>query len=191
MIFLVKGKYNYFDDLESLSSLSLSAVSLACGRSTDTDLPELRRECDRLVCSIEDALFSDFLPPLERDGIAAVAHCLSRIIDRSAELMSDSCSTASFMQKNEEAHVCIKLASSLKDGIFMLRKIKKTSDCPDLCGYRALLCEGRQSHKRMLAALRKGEISKVHRETVILTSRLRIELSEAFDRTVEVMLNNI
>ena len=187
----MKGKYNYFDDLEALSALSLSATSLACGREKGLNISELRRECDRLICKIEDTLFSDFLPPLERDGIAAVAHCLSRVVDRSSELLSDPYATTPFMRSNEEAAVCIRLAEALKDGIFMLRRIRRPSECPDICGYRELLCEGRQSHKRMLAAVRRGEVSKCHRETIILTSRLRTELSEAFDRLIEVMLNNI
>ena len=188
---MVKGKYNYFDDLEALSVLALSAASLACAREESLNISELRQECDRLVCKIEDALFSDFLPPLERDGIAAVAHCLSRVIDRSTELLSDPYATAAFMTRNQEADICIKLASELRDGIFMLRRIKKPSECPDLCGYRELLCQGRRSHKRMLEAVRTGEVSKCHREAIILTARLRTELSEAFDKLIEVMLNNI
>lgn len=188
---MVKGKYNYFDDLEALSALSLSATSLACGREKNLNISELRRECDRLVCKIEDTLFSDFLPPLERDGIAAVAHCLSRVVDRSSELLSDPYATASFMLGNEEADVCVKLAEELREGIIMLRRIKKPSEYPNICGYRELLCKGRLSHRHMLSAVRTGAVSKCHREAIILTARLRTELSEAFDRLIEVMLNNI
>ena len=188
-------KYNYFKDLERLSVLSLSAVYLSCGRSDESaaegGISSLRLECDRLICETEDALFADFLPPLERDGIAAVAHCLSRIVDRAADLLSDSSSTLSFMQSNTEAHVCIKLAEELKDGIFMLRRIRKPSEYPNICGHRDLLCIGRRSHRRMLDAVRTGEVSKCHREAIILTARLRTELSEAFDKLIEVMLNNI
>ena len=192
---MVKGKYNYFDDLEALSTLSLSATSLACsisdGEPTGVCLSDLRRECDRLICKIEDALFSDFLPPLERDSIAAMTHCLSRVIDRSADILSDPYTTAAFMQSNQESIVCVKLANELKNGIFMLRRIKKPSECPDLRGHRELLSEGRQAHKNMLCAVRSGKISKCHREAIILTARLRTELSEAFDKLIEVMLNNI
>ena len=187
-------KYNYFEDLEKLSVLSLSAVSLACGsaeRSDVSDFSELRKECDRLICKTEDALFLDFLPPLERDGIAAIAHCLSRIVDRAADLLSDPYATAAFMQRNEEAEICVRLAEELKKGIFVLRRIKKPSECPDLRGYRALLSEARCAHKRMLCAVRSGTVSKCHAEAIILTARLRTELSEAFDELVEIMLNNI
>lgn len=188
---MVKGKYSYFNDLEALSVLTLSATSLACGKVKELNISDIRRECDRLVCKIEDTLFSDFLPPLERDGIAAVAHCLSRVVDRSSEILLEPYATSAFMLNNEEADICVRLAEGLKDSIFMLRRIKKPSECPDICGYRRLLCEGRQSHKRMLAAVRRGDVSKCHREAIILTSRLRTELSEAFDKLVEVMLNNI
>ena len=191
MIFLVKEKYNYFNDLEAMSSLSLQATSLACGRQRNLNISELRQDCDRLVCRTEDALFCDFLPPLERDGIAAIAHCLSRVIDRSSELLSDPYATATFMQSNQEADICIKLAEELKDGIFMLRRIRKPSEYPNICGHRDLLCIGRRSHRRMLDAVRTGEVSKCHREAIILTARLRTELSEAFDKLIEVMLNNI
>ena len=188
-------KYNYFEDLERLSALSFSAVSLSCGRleesAAEGGISSLRLECDRLICETEDALFADFLPPLERDGIAAVAHCLSRIVDRASDLLSDSSSTLSFMQSNTEAHVCIKLAEELKNGIFMLRRIKKPSESPDLRGYRELLAEGRQAHRAMLSAVRSGSIPKRHAESIILTARLRTELSEAFDKLVEIMLNNI
>ncbi|MBQ8850625.1 MAG: hypothetical protein IJ011_09865 [Clostridia bacterium] len=184
-------KYNYFEDLEKLSELSLSAVCLACGTEEKANISDIRRECDRLVCKTEDALFSDFLPPLERDNIAATAHCLSRIIDTVSELTSDPSATATFMKTNEEAAVCIKLSEELRNGIFLLRRIRKPDENPDLQGYRQLLSEGRNAHKRMLAKVRSGALSKKHAEAIILTGRLRSELSTAFDELIEIMLNNI
>lgn len=187
-------KHNYFDDLEGLSEIALSAVSLACSPDKKTsrrDLSSLRRECDGIVCRIEDALFSDFLPPLERDGIAAIAHGLSRIVDRASELLSAPSAAPQFMQRNEEAAICVRLAEELKNGIYLLRRIKKPSEAPDLCGYRRLLSEGRAAHKRILCSVRSGSVSKCHAEAIILTARLRTELSAVFDELVEIMLNNI
>lgn len=187
-------KHNYFDDLEGLSEIALSAVTLACRsekKGSKDGISELRRECDRMVCRTEDALFSDFLPPLERDGIAAVSHGLSRIVDRAAELLSDPSATPQFMQRNEEAEICVRLAAELRNDVYLLRRIKKPSDTPDLCGYRRLLSEGRAAHKRMLCAVRAGSVSRSHAEAVILTARLRTELSAVFDELVEIMLNNI
>ena len=185
-------KYNYFDDLEGLAETALSAVSLACrGESPNEVISELRRKCDGIVCRTEDALFSDFLPPLERDGIAAIAHGLSRIVDRASELLSDPSASPQFMKRNEEAAICVRLASELRDGIYLLRRIKKPSDTPDLCGYRELLSDGRQAHRRMVCAVRSGSLSRSYAEAIILTARLRTELSAVFDELIEIMLNNI
>ena len=85
-------KYNYFENLEQLSDCAKQAVELACGGRIDTDsssMSTLRRSCDRIVCELEDALFSDFLPPLERDTIAACAHGLSRVVDQATELLGN------------------------------------------------------------------------------------------------------
>ena len=187
-------KHNYFDDLERLSEIALSAVTLVCHseKRKDTDgISELRRECDGIVCRTEDALFSDFIPPLERDGIAAISHGLSRIVDRASELLADPSASPQFMHRNEEAEICVRLAAELRDSVYLLRRIKKPSDTPDLCGYRRLLSEGRAAHKRMLCAVRAGSVSRSHAEAVILTARLRTELSAVFDELVEIMLNNI
>ena len=189
MIRLVK--YNYFEDLEKLSVLSLSAVSLAGGIVCKDSISEIRKECDGIVCNTEDALFSDFLPPLERENIAATAHCLSRIVERAAELSADPYATPAFMKQNEEAEVCIKLAEELKKDIFLLRRIKRPEESPNTCGYRTLLSEGRCAHRRMLAKVRSGALSKKYAEAIILTGKLRSELSRAFDELIEIMLCNI
>ena len=58
-------KYNYFDTLEQLSDRVVRVVTMACGDAgADSKIiSELRKDCDRQICSLEDALFSDFLPP--------------------------------------------------------------------------------------------------------------------------------
>jgi len=188
---IVLVKYNYFEDLEKLSVLSLSAVTLSCGIEQPKGISDIRKECDSIVCKIEDTLFTDFLPPLERDNIAATAHCLSRIVDKSSELLSDATATPAFMRSNDEAAVCVKLAEELTREIFLLRKIRRPEEMPNLQGYRELLSEGRSAHKQMLSKVRGGTISRKHAEAIILTGRLRSELSLAFDEIVEIMLNNI
>ena len=183
-------KYNYFEDLEKLSSLSLSAVTLSCGGDGESS-PRIRPECDALVCKIEDNLFADFLPPLERDNIAAAAHCLSRIVDKAYELRSEPSADPTFMKSNDEATVCIKLAEELSRAVFLLRRIRRPEEMPDLQGYRELLDEGRAAHKKMLTRIRSGQVSRSKAEAIILTGRLRGELSLAFDEIIEIMLNNI
>ncbi len=184
-------KYNYFEELEKLSVLSLTAVSIACGDKSDESLSDIRIECDRLVCKTEDALFSDFLPPLERDNIAAAAHCLSRVVDKAGDIISDTKATKALMKSNDEGLICIRLAEELKSVVFMLKSIKKPSEMPDLQGFRRLLCDGRAAHKQMLLKVRTGSLPRSAAETVILTGKLRTELSSAFDEIVEIMLNNI
>ena len=95
------------------------------------------------------------------------------------------------MRQNEEAAVCVRLSEELKNGIFLLRRIKRPEESPDLCGYRKLLSEGRCAHRRMLAKVRSGAVPRKYAEAIILTGRLRYELSQSFDELVEIMLNNI
>ncbi len=184
-------KCNYFENLEELSKISASAVRIACTTDTKSDISELRIEGDRLVLLTEDALFSDFLPPLERDNIAAAAHSLSRIIDVSSELISDISVKNGAMICNEEADICVRLADKLSSCISLLRRIRKPNETPDIQGFRELLSQGRKAHRKMIQKVRSGAIPRSSAEAIILTGRLRSELSRAFDELVEIMLNNI
>ena len=188
------GKYNYFDSLKQLSSLSERAVTVACTgkNATETATPSsLRRESDRLVCELEDTLFSDFLPPLERESIAACAHSLSRLTDRALELAAHTALLPSACRSHEEGRICVRLATELSRSIDMLQKIRKPNESPDVQGFRKLLAEGRAAHGAMLDQLHTGTLPRSMAQTIIMTGRLRAELSCAFDDLVEVMLNNI
>lgn len=187
-------KYNYFEKLEQLSTLAESAVQLTCGNiphRDPQDVSNLRKACDRLVCELEDALFSDFLPPLERENIAACAHCLSRVMDQASELLSYLSLMPPATKFNEEGKICIRLAAHIKDSIAMLPKIRKPDEMPDVQGFRQLLCEGRAAHAAMLSKLHAGVLPRSAAQVIIHTGRLRCELSRTFDELVEIMLNNI
>ncbi len=184
------GKFNYFEGLERLSSLSLSALMLTV-QGKEQELSPLRLEADTRVLNIEDALFTDFLPPLERDNIAAMAHALYRIIDSVSELISEPSATPAFMKENDELHVCIELGKKLNEGVRLLRKIRAPKELPDISGFRRQLSLGRDAHKRMLCRVRSGTLPRSCGEAIILTARLRIELAEAYDKLVEIMLENI
>ena len=187
-------KYNYFEKLEQLSTLAESAVRLTCDNipHRDTqDLSNLRRASDRLICELEDTLFSDFLPPLERESIAACAHCLSRVMDQASELLSYLALLPPAARVNEEGTVCIRLASHIRSSIALLPKIRKPDELPDAQGFRQLLSEGREAHAAMLTKLHAGVLPRSSAQAIILTGRLRSELSHAFDELVEIMLNNI
>lgn len=185
------SKFDYCGELETLARLSTQAVRIACsGKETERSetFSDLRRTADRTVCGLEDALFSDFMPPLERDGIAACAHCLSRVIGEASELLPP-CDTPTFA--NEEGEVCVRLAEQLEQTVILLRRITHPDQSPDTRAFRTLLSEGRLAHGRMLSSLRGGNLPRSAASTIIQTGRLRAELSESFDRVVEVMLDNI
>ena len=184
------GKYRYFETLEKLSELSERAVILSCAEEAMVErgaFASLRLSCDRIICELEDTLFSDFLPPLERDSIAACAHCLSRVIDQAWELSSNPIPS----RANEEGLICVRLAGLLRQSVELLRRLNKPKEFPDSQGFRRLLFEGREAHRRMLDKLRSGALPRSAAGAIIQTGRLRSELSLAFDELVEVMLNNI
>lgn len=186
-------KYHYFETLEQLSDCVVQAVSSACSPSfekKETCASELRRTCDRFICELEDALFSDFLPPLERDNIAACAHSLSRVVDQALELMGNM-PQYSDEKYNEEGMICVRLAETLKASIAMLRRIRKPNEIPDIQGYRNRLTEGRRAHHAMLQKIHAGMLPRSFAQSIILTGRLRAELSHSFDELVEIMLKNI
>ena len=186
-------KYHYFETLEQLCDSVVTVVSMACGEKAadPKTVCELRRRCDRQICELEDALFSDFLPPLERDNIAACAHALSRVVDQAIELIGNSATYSGAGKPTEEGAVCIRLAAALKSAVSMLRRIRKPNETPDIQGYRALLGEGRSAHTAMLQKLHTGMLPRSAAQKIILTGRLRAELSHSFDELVEVMLGNI
>ncbi len=188
------AKFHYFESLEQLSELCEQVVRLGCMPSTreaPARLSEARRASDGIVCSLEDALFSDFLPPLERDSIAACAHALSRVIDQASELIARGEELSPTLKDNREAALCISLSEELSRSVAMLRRIAKPDQSPDIQGFRSLLGEGRAAHAETLSGLHRGALPRSALATSILLSRLRTELSHAFDELVEVMLNNI
>ena len=187
-------KCNYFEKLGQLATLAESAVQLTCGNiphRDPQDVSNLRKASDRLICEMEDALFSDFLPPLERENLAACAHCLSRVMDQASELFSYLSILPAGAQVNEEGRICILLASGLRNAIAMLPRIRKPDEIPDVRGFRQLLCRGRDAHATMLSKLHSGVLPRSAAQVIIHTGRLRCELSHAFDELVEIMLNNI
>lgn len=187
-------KYPYFESLEKLSASVVEAVRLSSEGSTKKGKEELfaiRHDSDKIVCELENALFSDFLPPLERDNIAACAHSLSRVIDRSVELSLCNGNLTAASMLHEEAKICVALAEQLHRDITLLRSIRKPSEMPALEEFRALLAEGRNAHTAMLAKISSGAFPRHVAECVNLCGKLRAELSRCFDETVEIMLNNI
>lgn len=188
------AKYPYFEALETLSALAVQAVQIACTdafKKEKETLRTIRLSRDKSVCELEDALFCDFLPPLERDNLAAMAHGLSRVIDCASDLALSKMHISVTSLANEEARICILLAEQLERDIGRLRTIRKPSEMPSLREFRELLAEARASHGTMLGRVASGAFPRQAAETIILCGKLRSELSRAFDELVEIMLNNI
>jgi hypothetical protein len=188
-------KLNYFDSLERLSLLSSRAVFIACSAhkpSSHNEMVNIRHSADITLCELEKALFSDFMPPLERNNIAACAHSLQRILEKSSDILNYQSSKNFFAEKkNKEAELCIRLSGSIEENIFRLRKIKKPEELPDFIGFRSLLSDARAAHTDLQKKLNSGAYPKNAQQTLNLLGRLRCELSRCFDDIIEIMLNNI
>lgn len=188
-------KLNYFDSLERLAIFCSRAVFISCSSqkvASANELAHLRIAADKCVCELERALFSDFMPPLERRSIAECAHALARVLEKCNEISNHrGCKNFLAEKKNKEAELCIRLAQLIEENIFRLRKIKKPDELPDLIGFRKLLCEARTAHACMQKKLCSGAYSKSSQQLHSLTAELRCELSRCFDSIVEIMLNNI
>ena len=190
------AKFRYFESLEELSNTALQAVKLSCKSKGCTkkekqELSAIRLSADKCVCELEDALFADFLPPLERDSIAACAHCLSRVFDRAADLASSIVSMPSSSRADEEQKICIRLCEVLHDDIALLKKIRKPSEMPSHRAFRALLAKGRSAHADALAKIGAGALPRSYANSIILCAKLRSELARSYDELLEIMLNNI
>ena len=189
------AKINYYEALEELSQLAAEAVRHGAegGLSGLVEAQsDLRRRCDRKICELENALFADFMPPLERDNIAACAHAFSRVIDKANDLAAASVGAWGVANKwNREGAVCVKLSEELVRHTELLRTIRKPKELPDLKGFRSLLAEGRRADAELVRRVNSGALPKSCMRVIILTARLSSELSRAFDEIVEIMLNNI
>lgn len=186
------SKYNYFEALETLAEYALEAVEYAClDKHSKKPLSELRSRCDKTLFSLEESLFSEFLPPLERDNIAAYAHCLSRVLDAAAEHFALCCLGGGLKLNTEEEKICYELAKIIFENTRILRNLKKSGDLPDIKEFRIQARKALEAHGSELTRINSGasHISRTH--TVISAGRIRIELSRCFDELLEIMLNNI
>ncbi len=203
---------NYFDILEELSKNACEAVSIACGyplgacgqndrkceKKADCNkkgdkerLCSLRCECDRIICSIEDNLFSDFIPPLQRDNIASLAHGFWRIISRASEHYNTATVRQSAGVQNEEERLCVVLTEKLSQNTAMLRQIRNPEKTPSLTEFRATLRQAGEAHNAYLSKIGSGAVPRSCAMRAFSAARLRFEISRCFDGLIEVMLGNI
>jgi hypothetical protein len=185
-------KFNYFEALEVLADLAVMAVGCACIDHTPKKaLSEIRYECDRTLYSLEESLFAEFLPPLERDNIAAYAHCLSRVVDSAAEHIALCCLNGTAKRKTQEEKICYELAQKIKENTYILRTLKKSGELPSIEDFRNQTRSAFEAHRKDLSLIRSGAVPKSLAHNVISAGRIRTELSRCFDELLEIMLNNI
>ncbi len=186
-------KYDYFETLESLSIYASEAVKLACSENTSSKkhLEDIRANSSQKLMSLESSLFSDFLPPLERDSIAAYAHTLKDLTDTACEHFT-LCRTCTVQKKKtEEEALCISLVSEIKESTAILRNLKKPGETPDIQKFRDILHKAIQAHISELSKISNGALPKSLTPVILSSGRLRASLSHCFDSLIEIMLYNI
>ncbi|MBQ8345607.1 MAG: hypothetical protein IJY42_05010 [Clostridia bacterium] len=180
------GKVNYFEQLEAMSRLMLEGV-----KAVDKKEPLPLGEGERLLCSCELALFSDFLPPLERHSIAMMAHALLLIL-REAELLRSVVTPQGLRgQAKEEYEQCLSMCQQLDTELRLLRTVRKPRAVPELGAFRQWQSQAEAAHRGMLHQLSAGALPRTASELAHRLEQLRHSIAEAFDRLVEVMLINI
>ena len=173
-------KYDYHSSIRTLSEKSADCVICAC-RGRPQAVLSLRDECQRILCELEGALFSEFLPPLDRSGLAAYAHTLCALAD-SAIIYSKLASTgyAQLSQRRFES-ATLSLCEILKESAAMLGGIKKSSEIPRLEEFRKLKSSALDGARERSQA------------PLLISSRenMLFALSDAFDSLVELILKSI
>ena len=181
-------KINYFELLEEISVLCTRAVFLASQNSRSL-LQKSICECRALqeqylqkACALEDFLFTDFLPPLERRSIAEAAHGMGRIIECSDHIIFQKLQRSGYDKKAKEQDTYVKLAKLLEESVALLKKIKKPNQLPRSKEFREMLLSARKSSRSS---------QKKQSPSALCMTELREELSNCFDRIIEIMLCNI
>ena len=181
-------KINYFELLEEISLLSARAVFLASGstrQSLQKSLPECRAlqgQCAEKICALEERLFTDFLPPLERRSIAEAAHGMGKIIDCSYKTIFLKLQRTGYDKRAKEQEASLKLMEILEESVALLKKIKKPNQMPRAREFRDILLTSRSSTRPQ---------SKKQSPSTPYTQELCEELSDCFDKIIEIMLCNI
>lgn len=181
-------KMNYFEVLEELCINSQRVVFLSLEGSRPR-LASSLKECEKIqqdatdtLCSLELSLFAEFLPPLERNTIAELAHSLVKIIEKSIYIMCQKIQRPSNDKKQKYATDIKALSAIIEESVFVLKKIRKPNQTPDVAKFRSTLFELRKSTRQ---AHKKQSLYAT------LTYELCEEMSNCFDKIIEIMLCNV
>ena len=190
-------KLDYFKTLEELSDMTCGLVRLACKDHNTVKsyaVLEAMERMDKSICSLEKALACDFIPPLQREDIASYAHALSRVCEAALECYKEKRAVLAFCQsgmKNEEGRVCLCLCELLSKETRKLKSLRRSSALPDSEEARRLIGEGREAHTRALSRAGTGSFPRAYLRVIVSTGSLRRELSDCYDKLIEVILNNL
>ena len=165
-------RYDYFEGLSRLCAHMTRSVTLCIMQDSSKSGCELDKclaQAERELFLCEQALFFDFLPPLDRESIAACAHALRRVTYVASFCASTRRGTRT---GQEEGKLYVGLAEKLSNTVTLLQTVRKPEVLPD-----------REGFANGLSRLRAYASSPLF--------PLSVALSRAFDTVVEVMLTNI
>ena len=181
-------KTNYFDDIEELSVMCSRVIFLSL-ESTRPHLSNALKECEKIqstatekVCGLELSLFAEFLPPIERNTIAELCHIILNTIEKCMYIMCQKIQRTQSERKQKSATEIKELSKLIEESVFVLKKIKKPNQTPNILDFRKKLSEVRKATR----APHKKQGSCTN-----LTYELCEELSNFFDKIIEIMLCNI
>ena len=181
-------KINYFEILEEISLLCTRAVFLTTSNTRAllqkslSECHKIQEECLQKICMLEIYLFTDFLPPLERRSMAEAAHGMANVIECSHQIIFQKLQRTGYDKRSKEQENHLKLAKILEESVSLLKKIKKPNQTPKIKEFREILLNMRKNTKN---AQKKQSPSSLG------ITELREELSNCFDKIIEIMLCNI
>ena len=187
------AKEDYFEVLEALGGITLGLIKNTFAKQNARDTGELRKEFDKIKCTVETRLFSDFVPPIQREDIARVLHCLSRVAD-SAYFMAISSRNDMILLKTGRGdlrQICLSLAQRLQNTVLLFKKLRLPSCIPEIDKYRTELLLGQEVLSELALRVRGGALPRYAHNDILAARELLLALSDCFDCLVEVMLNNI
>ncbi len=180
-------KTNYFEVLDELAKDCSRAIFLSLENVRSRLISSLK-ECEKIQldalrksCELELSLFGDFLPPIERHTIAELSHKLLKIIEKCIYIMCQKIQRPSNERKAKYNAELKALSQIIEESISMLKKIKKPGQTPNLNEFRKKVTETR----KMLRAPHKKQGPQ------LLIYELCEDISDLFDKIVEIMLCNI
>lgn len=189
------SKFNYFNSIEEISVLCSRAVFLCCSPNEPTHIKEFTsiiHSANDKICDVEQILFCDFMPPLERNSIAQCVHSLEAVFSRSVDIMSyRRTENYDIERQNREAELCVSMMRYIEKDIPLLRRLKKSTEKPHFKEFRSLIfqaLEAHAAHQKKYAANTSSPRSQKIQE---LIGALRRELTQCFNTITEVILSNI